>query len=132
MTPENTMKFYSAFPRLYSGKEKSQQESSMSWGFQCGDGWFDLIWKLSSDIEAAARKEGIDPDGSDWPEATNVKQKFGMLRFYVDNGSEEMRSMIDEACGESKRICEICGKPGALSGRNPVATLCEEHARTQV
>lgn len=111
MTPENTAKLYSAFPRLYRGKEKNPQESLMCWGFDCGDGWFELIWKLSTDIENAAKCDGLDPDGDEWPEAVQVKQKFGALRFYVRNASDAIRNMIAKAVEESERICEATGKP---------------------
>lgn len=111
MTPENTMKLYSAFPGLYRGKDKTLQESMMSFGFDCGDGWFDLIWRLSNDIEAVVRREEIDPESSDWPEASGIKQKFGTLRFHVRNANDEIMNLIDEALEESAMICEKTGKP---------------------
>lgn len=110
MTPENTMKLYSAFPRLYRGKDKSLQESLMSWGFDCGDGWFDLIWKLSQAIEESARQDGIDPQSESWPEAMQVKAKFGTLRFHVRNSNGQIRNLIDKAAEESGRISESNGQ----------------------
>ncbi len=131
MTPENTQKLYSDFPNLYRGKDKSPEESPMSFGFQCSDGWFSLIWKLSSDIEKNAAREGIDPQSGKWPEAVQVKQKFGALRFYLDNSTEELARLISEAAEESGKICEICGNPGVLisDSRRYVRTLCSAHAR---
>ena len=110
MSPENSEKLYCAFPRLYRGKDKG--ESMMGRGFECGDGWFELIRKLSSDIEDVARKEGRNPEEDAWPEATQVKEKFGTLRFHVRNASDEIRNMIARAGEESERICEATGKPG--------------------
>ncbi|MHB1301488.1 MAG: hypothetical protein ACYCY8_11565 [Burkholderiales bacterium] len=110
MTPENAMKLYSAFPRLYRGKDRSLHESLMSWGFDCGDGWFDLIWKLSGDIEDVARKEGLDPCSYDWPEAMQVKAKFGTLRFHVRNSNDQIKNLIDKASEESGRIYESNGQ----------------------
>lgn len=129
MTPENTQKLYSAFPRLYREKDKSPQESPMYWGFQCDDGWFDLIRKLSADIEHAARNEGRNPSSEDWPEATQVKQKWGTLRFHVGDASDEIRNLIAEAEKASKTICEICGAPGSTdyNNRRNVKTVCPGH-----
>ncbi len=103
----------------------------MCWGFECGDGWFALIWKLSSDIEMEATREGIDPHGDMWPEAQQVKQKFGALRFHLNNYSEELARLIKIAAKESGTICEICGNPGVLicDSRRYVMTLCSAHAR---
>ncbi len=129
MTPENTMKLYAAFPRLYRGKDKTLQESLMSWGFDCGDGWFDLIWKLSGDIEDVARKEGLDPCSYEWPEAVQVKQKFGTLRFHLEETSDAAMALIDAARAASAKICEVCGAPGSPGEGRHVQTLCREHAR---
>ena len=43
MNTENTKKLIEAFPALYRGYKKSPRESLMCFGFECGDGWFDLI-----------------------------------------------------------------------------------------
>ena len=130
MSPEKTEQLYSAFPGLYRGKDKIPQESLMYQGFECDDGWFDLIWKLSAGIENAARIEGLDPDGDGWPEATQVKQKFGALRFYIRNASDEIRTLIGEAVEASEKICEICGAPGSrdINNRRNVKTVCADHA----
>lgn len=106
MTPENTQKLFAAFPHLYRGREKSVQESLMSFGFMCGDGWFELLWNLSQAIEDLARTEGHDPLSNAWPEATQVKEKFGDLRFHLRNCSEEMRRLIEEARVASAHIRE--------------------------
>jgi hypothetical protein len=41
-----------------------------------------------------------------------VKEKFGGLRFYVDNSNEAIDALVDEAESESYSICEQCGSPG--------------------
>jgi hypothetical protein len=130
MTPENTEKLYQAFPHLYRGQNKSLQESSMHWGFQCDDGWFDLIWNLSHAIEEAARQEGLEPQNDAWPEATQVKQKFGTLRFHLQNYHEGIRALIREAGAAAGKICEVCGASSSsvVNSRRWVKTLCRDHA----
>lgn len=69
----------------------------MGRGFECGDGWFRLVWHLSIAIEDEAAKAGIDDRSDRWPKATQVKEKLGSLRFRLRNGTEEMQSLIDAA-----------------------------------
>jgi hypothetical protein len=132
MTPENTQKLYAAFPLLYRGKDSNAEDSSMSWGFECGDGWFNLIWNLSQAIEENARRDGVDPQSDSWPEAFQVKQKFGTLRFHLKGNSESFMKLIDTASASSAGICEVCGDSGSLVGRRYVQPLCREHAREKL
>ena len=39
------------YPNLYRNRNKSPQTTCMSWGFSCGDGWYDLIDELSAKLE---------------------------------------------------------------------------------
>ncbi len=130
MTPENTEKLYQAFPRLYRGQNKSLQESSMRWGFQCDNGWFDLIWNLSQAIEELARQEGLEPQSDDWPEATQVKEKLGTLRFHLKNHNDSIHALIDQAREDSEKICEVCGAPSQQvdNAWHWVKSLCSKHA----
>lgn len=122
------------FPLLFRHRE----ESSMQRGFECEDGWFDLIYKLSQDIEAAAREGGLKPNSPDWPLCRQVKEKTGSLRFVVFavDGSQEVNERIRElrlaALNSSLNICEQCGLPGVLITDGCVATLCSEHARIKL
>lgn len=58
--------------------------------------------------------------------ATQVKEKFGTLRFYVyvDGGDEEVFRLIDAAEQESATICELCGAPGTLVMKGWGSTRC--------
>lgn len=55
-----------------------------------------------------------------------IKEKFGGLRFYVDNVSHEIQHMIGELEQKSETICEICGKPGKIRRDGWWKTLCPE------
>lgn len=119
-------KLFDDFPRLY----RDRHESSMQRGFECGDGWFDLIYKLSQDIEAAAHDAGLEPDSPDWPRCRQVKEKLGGIRFYVFNCSNErIRALIDSAYEQSCKTCEYCGKPGERATDGGKAAMCPEHAK---
>ena len=134
MSPENTKKLYDAFPRLYRGRVKSLEESSMAWGFMCGDGWFPLIWALSREIERVARREGRDPVSDDWPEAMQVKEKIGSLRFHLHprTRSPRMRTLVEAARAASEDTCEECGKPGVTVQQGWPQSRCQEHANAAI
>lgn len=145
MNEKNTKTLCTDFPKLY---RSSYCEIS------CHDGWFDLIHKLSSDIESVAIKAGLDYDSDSWPMATQVKEKFGILRYYLKTsylkeslelgmapnaggfiefrpvaGIESIRQLIAEAEKKSVEICEVCGLPGDLKQDNcwhVSCSLCEK------
>jgi len=99
----------------------------MSYGFDCDDGWFNLIWTLSQKIEDSARQAGLEPQSNAWPEAIQVKQKMGTLRFYLDNSTEAMTALICKAEEDSTKICEICGNSVSTMRGFGVKTLCNKH-----
>ncbi|WP_445147260.1 hypothetical protein [Dyella sp. Tek66A03] len=124
MNPENTQRLLSDFPELYrSQRIDPLRQHTLTlvsyWGFECGDGWMDLIYGLSQAIELHAKSVGMDIV------ATQVKEKFGTLRFYVDGGDDVIRRLIDAAEHESEFTCESCGAPGTLVRKGRFSTLCE-------
>lgn len=127
MNKENTLKLLDAFPRLYRGRKKPITESLMAFGFECEDGWFQILWDLSTSIEALAEKEGCTEET--WPEAVQVKEKFGWLRFYLRNSSDGIHKLIAKAEKKSAQTCEVCGAPGTLIRSGWWHTACVEHAR---
>lgn len=40
------------FPVLYQDRRAPMTQTCMCWGFDCGDGWFEIIWQLSLAIES--------------------------------------------------------------------------------
>jgi hypothetical protein len=133
MNEDNSKKLYADFPRLY---REAIAKERMSYGFECSDGWFNLLYKLSTDIEAEAKKIGLHPNSAEWPLALQVKEKFGTLKFYLrmEKGDNELkpenagpilsfrpmpdiksiRELIQMAENSSAKICEQCGQPGTL------------------
>lgn len=64
---------------------------------------------------------------SNRPMASQVKEKFGTLRFYMTTSTLEMGKLIDEAEELSAKTCEECGKPGNLRKKHYwVYTACDE------
>ena len=111
-------KIFEDFPNLYS-PEKSETETLMCFGFECSDGWFDLIYRLSKDLN---EMEDL-PEGF---EIIQVKEKFGSLRVYPNYGNEKIYDRINQAEKEASETCEVCGKSGELREGGWMRTLCEE------
>jgi hypothetical protein len=93
--------------------------------FECGDGWLTLLYRLSRALSEHADSVGLELV------ATQVKEKFGMLRIYVDGGDEEVDRLLDEGELESAAICEVCGAPGTLSNGGWCSTRCEPCRRNR-
>jgi hypothetical protein len=39
------------YPRMMVNRDKSMQETCMCWGFECGDGWFNILDQLMGNIQ---------------------------------------------------------------------------------
>jgi hypothetical protein len=122
------------FPLLYCDRNGNMQETCMCWGFDVGDGWFDLIKELSEKLEPLVQQwinENPKPEDAEeakmWyhPCASQVKEKFGGLRFYLSCGTDEMYDLCHEAERKSYTICENCGAPGKERGGGWIFTLCD-------
>jgi len=105
------------FPNLYKGRY------GHGVGFECGDGWFSLLYDLSYRLEKEIEKQSEE----ERPTAMQVKEKFGTLRFYMSSETDEMSKLISDAETKSETTCEICGGAGILRQGGWWATLCDEH-----
>ena len=124
MKEELDKKLVKAFPLLYGDRNAPMQSTSMCCGFP-GDGWFDIIWDLSSKLEPLIQKcIDEDQDTELYPKAFQVKEKFGGLRFYMTCGSREIFDLTDEAEALSYKTCEECGEPGEKRDSGWIHTLC--------
>jgi len=98
--------------------------------FECGDGWYDLLYDLSKGIQKL-----ID-EGKESPNFTvyQVKEKYGTLRFYTGGYSTtELEDLIDKAEERSAETCEQCGKPGKLLiEKGWHSTVCETCCQEQL
>lgn len=110
-------KLFNDFPNLYK-PQKPETQTLMCFGFECSDGWYDLIYRMSEDLN---KIEDL-PEGF---EIIQVKEKFGTLRVYTINGNEKAFERINQAEQESSKTCEVCGSPGFIRGNRWLQTLCE-------
>ncbi len=91
MNVEHTKKLFDDFPRLYAEFDD----------FECGDEYFEIIYKLSSELCRLANQSDYEPEGlffdegdGIYPRVTQVKIKCGGLRFYAYALSKEMQTLI--------------------------------------
>jgi len=96
-------------------------------GISCGPGWSFLIAKLSHKLEALIIKHQSEEGFA--PYATDVKEKYGTLRFYMSTETEGMSKLIEDAEKDSAFICEICGKTGKTKEINGwFSCRCADHS----
>lgn len=97
-----TESLYTAFPQLYRGRHKPKEESSMCWGFACGDGWYQLLYDLSQELSDYLKgRPDIDF------EVMQVKSKFGILHVHLNYRDGATEKMIELARQKAKATCEI-------------------------
>ncbi|GAC1607826.1 MAG: hypothetical protein NVS3B3_11340 [Aquirhabdus sp.] len=70
-------------------------------GFECGNGWYQIIYDLSQEISGY---HDLYPEM--YFEVTQVKSKLGSLRFYVRGGDAVVRKMISRATLKAEMTLE--------------------------
>lgn len=114
-------------PLLFSNRYTSMQISGMFWGFQVGPGWLSIIYEAAIKLEpliAAAKLANPEGWESGYYRASQIKEKYGTMRFYLSGGTEEMYEIAHQAEKKSAKTCEECGKPGKLRGKHWYYTRC--------
>ena len=126
MKEELEKKLVDAFPNFYKDYHGDMETTCMAWGMECGDGWFDLIWELSEKIEKLIN-EYVEANPADTyvPRASQIKEKFGGLRVYMNSETDEMTKIVDYIEEKSYTICERCGEKGTLRKEGWMVTLCD-------
>lgn len=100
-----------------------------------------ISWKISSKLTRLTwflcdKKIWYDKQPSwckvyrmEHPSASQVKEKFGYLHFYLTSGTDQMWKDVHEAESKSCKTCEECGAPGKKRGGGWILTLCDQHAK---
>lgn len=100
------------------------------WQFSVPPGWLRLVGELDRKLAEVAGRP-------DYCTFTQLKEKFGGLRFYVDltpglpaDTVKLLHEKISEYEALSVHVCESCGRPGILDDyvEGWWRTLCEECA----
>lgn len=108
----------------------NQRKWAIEWNDQVNDP--DNDW--SDKASFIKREERPVPELVEQVVATQIKEKFGTLRFYYTGGDEYIRGLDSMAASMSSVICEECGSPGfsrSTKKQRWVRVLCEKHAEEQ-
>jgi len=89
--------------------------------FECSDGWFSLIDRLCSTIQYY-----VDISGENQPTALQLKEKFGALRFYLDEADTTIQDLVHAYEGISRCVCEDCGNKGKIRKGGWLKVRCDE------
>lgn len=145
MREELDQKLCEAYPLMFKNRHAPMNETCMCWGFEHGDGWYEIINQLCANIQHHI----------DWSHKSNawdikwnaehpdeqrevrpivpqvvvdqVKEKFGTLRFYYTGGDDVIDGMVRMAEAMTGVTCEQCGAPAVTRSGGWVRTLCETH-----
>ena len=113
------------YPKMMVNRNKNMQETCMCWGFECGDGWFNILDQLMGNIQHHIdwknRKEEVIAQVT----LDQVKEKFGTLRFYYSGGDDAIDGMVRMAESMSGVTCEECSAPAQTHGPGWIRTICE-------
>jgi len=103
---------------------------------ECDIGWYKLIDRLSKDLEKLIielKENDYEEDQYEFlPCASQIKEKYGSLRFYMSSGTDKMDKLIEKAEQESCEICKICGKIGRIDDSGWLSCLCEKCRKQNV
>jgi hypothetical protein len=176
MSPKKDEYLCGTYPKIFRDRHAPMTHTAMCWGFEHGDGWFNIIDKMCSNIQhhidhtRQARHDALiynralsraiagdfstynrlskwkqrwiddalndpEPQLKTVPEAcpqviaTQVKEKFGTLRFYYSGGDDVVSGIERMAESMSAVTCETCGAPGTQNTQGWIKTLCESHRK---
>jgi hypothetical protein len=102
----------------------TQRKYAIEWNEDVNDP--DFVW-----TKFGPREEREVPELVEQVVATQIKEKFGTLRFYYSGGDDYIRGLVSMADSMTSRICEDCGSPGfsrSTKKQRWVRVLCEKHA----
>ena len=111
--------FIARFPLVFGPIDQLQPLISYQ-GIAVHDGWIPLLDQLCCVLTDVIRADQLSF------QATQVKEKFGQLRFYAQGGTARTRALIDAAELRSGTICEGCGDTSYLRNRGGlITTICD-------
>lgn len=131
------------YPKMMVNRNLPMTETCMCWGFDCGNGWFNILNQLMGNIQHHIDwKEKQRNWAIEWnkehpnelrevpelvPQVTldQVKEKFGTLRFYYTGGDDIIDGMVRMAESMSGVTCESCGNPGKSRSGGWIHTYCD-------
>jgi hypothetical protein len=88
----------------YLKKDKSDMMLPIYFGFECGDGWYNILDALMGSIKQYQEYKKIETI-----KINQIKEKFGTLSFYYSGGDDYIHGLVSMASSMSAITCEDCG-----------------------
>lgn len=120
------------FPHLCRDWRGDPTKTCMSRGFAVGDGWEPVVRRLLKSLEDGRQRLLESGHESNRKVAeglvlAQVKEKFGLLRVYVDVTWNTAWDLCEHAEWASGLICEECGTTKNVETKGGwIKTLCHE------
>lgn len=111
--------------KIKINKEDFEHFEWVKTSLDINDGWLNLVHELCKKLDSILYEELGDSAGNFY--ITQIKEKFGGLRFYVSGASENMYKVIHKYEEKSFHVCELCGNPGHKRPTGWISTLCRKH-----
>lgn len=98
-------------------------------GIECGKGWEELLKPIFDYIN----EYNLDKDDNNKIVPTQIKEKFGGLRFYTNFETSTLTKLIHQAEEESYNTCEICGSKNDVGHtfKGWLSTICFDCIKKQ-
>ena len=143
MKLELEQQLVNTYPKIFSEYGGDPKQTCMAFGFECGDGWYNIIDILCGEIDHYCDwYNDLFPHLKIQVVAEQVKEKYGSLRFYSrytfaenleDHDYEKVTKcmkyidgMITMAESFSERTCEQCGGASVLDKNMPFPrSMCD-------
>ena len=129
MKKELQEKLFNNYPEIFRQRGLDRTVTAMCYGISCGDGWYTLIDTMCGNIQNRMENANRNKPEEEHIicEATQVKEKWGGLRFYVQGSDSYIDGIIDLAESMSYRICSECGNASVQNEkkRGWIYTLCD-------
>ena len=128
MKQELQDKLFEKYPEIFRQKDWNMQQTCMCWGICTGDGWYHILDTLCLSIQHRIDSKSESDSPVEQVEATQVKEKWGGLRFYYDGGDDYIDGLVAMAEALSMTSCIGCGTPVEKTTRswNKICILCEQ------
>lgn len=127
-TVKNYEYLYTKYSHLFTDGEK---EPVSMFGFECGNGWYKILENLIDHIDRYIHHKYKRQGTEFYFKITQIKEKFGGLRFYYDGGDDAIFELVRYVENQSYHTCEFCGtNQEIMRSQGWVITACKPCATT--
>ena len=96
-------------------------------GVCVSEGWWPVLANLCANIQHHIDWKNKQSEVVPQVSISQIKEKFGGLRFYYSGGDDEISGMVRMAEAWAGNTCETCGAPGKRREGGWIKTLCDKH-----